>query len=634
MQVERLEVKNYRSIKSAEIYFENKTALLGENNCGKSTVFKALELFFSTAPKIEEHDFHLRDTGQNIEITVHFKNLVPEEVKEFGTALVDGSLIIKRTMSFGVKNDGTFQTYKHTNPEFVGIREEANGTKKRVAYNKIRDEYKLPSVNSHTEVEEHLLDWERENKQDLGLEFARGFFGADNVAAGKLRQKTALVFVPATLDVDSQIQNDKQSPIIKLLSEISRLTIENKKEVTEFLEKARTEYGELTNPDNIPELSNISEKLTKNLQELYRDSKLHTKWSNIGDIQPSYPRPSLTVEDGGVFSSIENVGHGLQRAALLSVVRFLAENASVEDMPEEFETAQSDILFLIEEPEIYQHPQKQIVFRDALDRLAGRLNKSNGIRIQVAYTTHSEKQISIRDFGSIRILRKTKADSGEMEHLISSISIQDCIEYFSDYLNVEPMSEDGFLAKMHIFSKEMCEGFFAKKVILVEGVSDKGLLEGYMKLCDRNADEEGISILSADGKTKMDKPFFIFKRLGIPTYVIFDSDVNEDKEKDKKPNANKCLQYISGVAKEKLEDYPDGVYDEYSAFEYNLNAYLIDVAGEKLFDNAFTEIGERYGLKQEDISKTPDAIKECLEIIVKEKEVTFIKEVMEKVDAL
>ena len=166
------------------------------------------------------------------------------------------------------------------------------------------------------------------------------------------------------------------------------------------------------------------------------------------------------------------------------------------------------------------------------------------------------------------------------------------------------MSDEAFISKMHIFSREICEGFFAEKIILVEGVSDKAVLEGCYLANSRTPLSEGICIIPADGKTKMDKPFFVFDRLSIPVFAVFDSDANKPQKKQK-PDSNHILQHVSGI--DEIVDFPEGCYDKCYAFSQDLESYLISVAGEA-FEEELAKVSADYGLSPSDLFKTPHAI--------------------------
>ena len=63
MKVARLTIKNFRGIKSADLYFTDHNVIIGDNNTGKSTICEALDLVIgpdrlNRYPIINEHDFY------------------------------------------------------------------------------------------------------------------------------------------------------------------------------------------------------------------------------------------------------------------------------------------------------------------------------------------------------------------------------------------------------------------------------------------------------------------------------------------------------------------------------------------------------------------------------------------------
>lgn len=75
------------------------------------------------------------------------------------------------------------------------------------------------------------------------------------------------------------------------------------------------------------------------------------------------------------------------------------------------------------------------------------------------------------------------------------------------------------------------EGFFASKIILVEGLTEEYSLPIYADVLPKCAfDPQGISVVECGGKGAMDRLFRIFNELHIPCYVLFDYDNgNSDK---------------------------------------------------------------------------------------------------------
>lgn len=78
MQISKLRIKNFRSIKdSQDIELTKLYALIGKNNTGKSAVLKAIQLFWGKL-KIEKSDFH-KGINKNIEIEISLKNYNDKE---------------------------------------------------------------------------------------------------------------------------------------------------------------------------------------------------------------------------------------------------------------------------------------------------------------------------------------------------------------------------------------------------------------------------------------------------------------------------------------------------------------------------------------------------------------------------
>lgn len=627
MRILSLEVIGLRSIANAKLKFNDVTVLIGGNNAGKSTLLHALRLFFEAAPKLTNDDFHKRET-ESIEIVVTFDNLTPGEIEEFGSAVHEGKLTISRTLSNDKDSNLTYSVRARAYPAFTAIKAETNKNNMRRAFNELADQTDgLERATTADQALANMEAWELEHPDLLEFETIRGFFGAPNVANGKLKKKTNLHFVPAVANVSDETSDAKRSPIIGLLSDIAKQTYENREEVKKFIEKTQSDFDGLVAPDKFPQLGKISESLTSTIQRYYSDSRLLADWRSEEGVQFSFPRPVIQVEDGGFLSGLEHVGHGLQRAALFAVIEFLAQSR-FEVGEEEFEEAQSDIILLIEEPEIYQHPHKQKLVSDAFRTICEGFSKSTGIRFQVVFATHSEKFVDIQDFHTARIVRKT-ANAEGVEHNISSLEIRECSEYFAGLVQKAPMPDHAFLAKLHIFSREMCEGFFAQKVVLVEGVTDKAILEGVYHAAGRDNIADGIVIISADGKTKMDKPFYIFNKLGIPTYAVFDSDANST---EKKPAANRLLQMIAGS--QEPVDFPSGCHGRYAAFERSLEDYTKQICGDD-WQKTFQEVADHFGLHTSDICKTPQAVRRVVETL-RDSGASFplFDEIVQEVDAL
>jgi putative ATP-dependent endonuclease of OLD family len=579
MRIKTLEVMNYRALRDASIDLAPATVLIGENNCGKSAFLRALDLFFSGSPRVKPKDFSDDNVGENIDITVHFSDLTPHEATEFSSNLIDGELIVTRRLNAaGSKESGQFFISARVNPEFSACRNEEGKNAKKELYKPLIDKYGLPKVSSADDINAHLEAWEDDpaNEGSLKVQKVAGFKGWQNVAVGKLREKTDFVFIRAMDDAE-QIEGDKNSPVKALINTIAKQTIENTEKFKKFVEDANKQMAEITDPANVPLLSEISGSLTGILSRYYKDSAIDTTWEPITQIQPSFPTAIIEVKNNDFVSGIDGVGHGLQRAIVLTVLQFMAERKAGQGGDGvTFDEAQSDIILAIEEPESFQHPTKQRLFANVLRALTVGFNKTSGIRIQTISVSHSPLMVSLPQCESVRMIRRVSVD-GKPNIWTNEISLTDCAVRSADVSGRKPedaWTGEQFGAKLHTFGSELAEGFFAKCVVLVEGVGDQAILNAAYKSRGRDPYAEGFVIVEVGGKASLDKPIIVFDELGVPCFWVFDNDKRDVAKKNGNVKTNRILQRLAGVKDEECVEWPEGVTARYAAWDYELEKYF------------------------------------------------------------
>ncbi len=142
---------------------------------------------------------------------------------------------------------------------------------------------------------------------------------------------------------------------------------------------------------------------------------------------------------------------------------------------------------------------------------------------------------------------------------------------------------------------ELSEGFFADKIVLVEGLEDKAAFIALdQQLTEDNFDKSGIVIIPVFGKRNLDRPALIFKELDIPTYVIFDTDSDKkgnDLESHKKCNV--ALRKIMGDSdiqdpiKQKIET-------DWASLNPNLTSIIKNSIEEDYYDQEMNVLKELY----------------------------------------
>ncbi len=97
MKIQKIVIRNYRSLHNLTIYPKDILALVGRNNSGKSNVLKALELFFEgTTRLINDECFYNHETEEPIEIFITFEQLSDWEREQFKPWMDGDKLVVGR----------------------------------------------------------------------------------------------------------------------------------------------------------------------------------------------------------------------------------------------------------------------------------------------------------------------------------------------------------------------------------------------------------------------------------------------------------------------------------------------------------------------------------------------------------
>ena len=238
---------------------------------------------------------------------------------------------------------------------------------------------------------------------------------------------------------------------------------------------------------------------------------------------------------------------------------------------------------------------------------------------QIFYTTHSPNFLCTGNFGQIFIVRKTK----EKGTFIKYADINKFIVDLEKRNGVKSTKKEIMLTYRNAYentgdTQKANEGFFAKKIILVEGQSESLLLPYFFDLVGFDYIKEGISIVRCGCKGEIDRFYRLYNEFGIPCFVLFDGDKQLESSDDELNNIEKNYSIMSLFGKVE-SSYPDNIIREKylgfeTRFEDNLG-YETSKKGLELFietknkiENAFfvfchifimyaTEKDQRFGRK-------------------------------------
>ena len=531
MKLSKATIRNYRSHRNTEVQLHDLTILIGPNGTGKSAVLYALDWLFNGSPPSKSDICKFAtdnsDATTRIEVEVEFSDLSNEDRELLGKYARKDIARFRRSWSEETGEKVIGDTLQ--GPGFARLRQisqSGSASELKRAYSETRDDVEgLPPYTNKAAVVESLDTWESQSGNqnrlvrvdDFDASHLFGFAGQ-----GILSRCFKMILVPASADLASEVGESGKGSVLSQL--VGTLT-------TELVRKTRLEWEEAHQAE-IEELNasirrtvheatrHQGDRISRHLQELIPEARVVLRgepppWSMRGETSVH-----ADVEIEGHQISLDRQGHGVQRAVMISVLQSLVDEATVEgtngtDDPERSApTTDSDtgthrptVLLALEEPEIYQHPIRARHFAKVLTKISDRSD------IQVVMATHSPYLMSPERFSA---LRKFEKRGNKIQ--VHSTTVGDVA--LSTGIAVEGVEK----SLQRELKGEFSEAFFAELVVLVEGETDKAVIESLAERETISLDGYGIAVVDVGGKGNLKISWSILRGLDIPCYVIFDED--------------------------------------------------------------------------------------------------------------
>lgn len=633
MIVKSAKIRNFRCLRDVTLNFGRQTVLVGGNGEGKSSILRAIELFYlPSLSAIQDIDFY--DRKNPIEIELTFTEFTDTEKELFEGRIFSDEMRVARIIPLGGgKNSGRYYGVTPIHPGFGDVLS-AEGNQRKIIFNAIEREgiyADLEKAAKIADIDSIIDSWQKAHPEQCVLGRDSGqFLGFTNVGRGALQRATSFVLIPAVRDAAADALDGKTSAIGQLMELIVRSAIQSRKDIQDFQKRISDEYKKLTDPENLMELGGLAEDISATLQQLYSDTAVSLYWKKPEDFSMPLPGADVALRDDKIDIPVDRAGHGLQRAFIISLLQHLARARAVNRYSK---SAESDsdleapdsksiepvlpgLILAIEEPELYQHPTKQRHFARVLNELSRGLLPGMATTTQLMFATHSPYFVALDRFEEIRLLRRTHLKEFEHKETICNVADLSSVARSLEEAAGKPkgtFSASTLKPRLHIIGPELAEGFFAKLVVLVEGPSDKAALFAAASLRGVNFEAEGIAILAVEGKDKIDRPWAIFTSLGIPVYTIWDSDKSKKgSDAEKAIKGNKLLQKLLNVPEPHV-DFPAAITKVYSCFEDELEFTLLSELGVEFLNDLIEKKTIIFELpKRDDALKNPDIMRQIL----------------------
>ncbi|HEY76886.1 MAG TPA: AAA family ATPase [Thermoflexia bacterium] len=281
----------------------------------------------------------------------------------------------------------------------------------------------------------------------------------------------------------------------------------------------------------------------------------------------------LLLEEG-IPNNPSLSGQGMRNLILLALFRAYAK------------VFREDALVAIEEPEIFLHPHAQ----RSLYSLFREIANEGG---QVFYSTHSGNFVDIENFEDVCLVRKVRDEEGDVTTKVFQVPADRLLARRQSLYPSVAMTVAGMKKRYrNISSLEHNEAFFASKIVLVEGETERVALPIYARALGYDFDAQGISVIKAGSKNSLDALYQLFTSFEIPVYLIFDNDRGGA---DAQLEQNERLLRMLG---EPPEREPSGtVQSHYAILEGNFDKEMERALGEKEYRSLKKEAHQELGGK-------------------------------------
>lgn len=514
MKLRRLQIHNVRSISDADIEVHDYTMIVGANNAGKSNVLAALRLFYDDI------------------------KWSADDVPKAGQSQDDESWV---ELTFQL-SEGEWATLADKYKE--GAADRLLAVRR---YFVSKDRVKANQSNIYGRVKGELADEQ--------------FYGAKNVGAAKVGR---VIYIPALTTASDQMKTTGPSPLRDMLNFMLKRVVSESAAYKAVAQALGNLNDEAQGNDGF--LNKIVQPINAAIDEWGIRFQMSISPLSPEDITKNLVKHAFAdAMLGDAAFALDRYGHGFQRSFLYELIK-LAPSFADGKKSDKKEFDPEFTLILFEEPEAFLHPAQQENMAYHLRRLG------SGEGQQVILTSHSPIFVGkgADDLSQIVRTRRSQGTSalGQVGRadcksiFADGQALRKCLQEFVDDPSIAEQDKKDARELLHSadadediaaqeerfryqlwLDSERAAMFFADRVLLVEGATEKALFSWLLARDWHDLTRHRIAIVDVLGKYNFHRYMALLDRFGIPYGLILDDDGDKKHHKA----VNEFLRHRAGL---------------------------------------------------------------------------------------
>lgn len=553
MQLVELEIRFYRSIKSQwadeSVKFDDLNCLIGKNNAGKSNILHAIKFLLNNEDKEKNEElFWDKDTNKRVEVRGFFdvskdslrtriEHGTLEDLDDYiiGDVEEDRQLGVSRSAEYNseteeISTDVSLLTLAPQDQPYCYF-ERAHGhlwERKNERENFTKTDYRDGLMHVFPELTDYIEKDDRKNKNDWKDAYNQYIksrppsltFELEPTPISSSLQKTLYskvlpqeIWIPALKEMESA--KKRSGEFGNLMDEISTVVQD------ELDQQLQSKLGGFL-PEQDDRVKTVESKINTHFEDTFENKSVEFDFPTLS-AEYLFDEMDLLINEKNLESlSTQNVGEGVKRSVIFSLIRTLADirEGRIDIQKDGNEEASTrPLLILYEEAELYLHPSLQ---RTLLRSLSSLSNQNS----QIIFSTHSPILLNYK------IVDTT--------HIVQNGGRKTTTTNYNAVLENQTERNKRLFTELQLISDYL----FTDTILLVEGESDKIVFDKLARFLNPDWDisSSSISILEVEGAANVERFYKFFNRLGIEVYAIMDIDavtshcrelVNEDQVKEK-----------------------------------------------------------------------------------------------------